>query len=47
MKVYEQPLVEITVLPLSDVLVASGGQDLGGGDIGFTTGDFGILGGGK
>jgi len=47
MKVYEQPLIEPVRLSSLDVLLTSGGQDLGGGDIGFTTGDFEVLGGGK
>lgn len=46
MKVYQQPLVETLFLSFPDVLLASGGQDLGDGDIGLTTSDFGILGGG-
>ena len=47
MKIYEQPLIELVCLSSLDVLSASGGQDLGDGDIGFTTGDFDVLGGGE
>lgn len=47
MKVYEQPLIGAMYLSSPDVLSASGGQDLGDGDIGFTTGDFEVLEGGK
>ena len=46
MKVYQQPLIETKFLSYLDVLSTSGGQDLGDGDIGYTTRDFGILGGG-